>query len=59
MKTLDEFEFDRSGVQASRLRDLAAGGYVAKAEPVLLVGEAGTGKTHLATGLCVAAALAS
>jgi DNA replication protein DnaC len=55
MKTLDEFEFDRSGVQASRLRDLAAGGYVAKAEPVLLVGEAGTGKTHLATGLCVAA----
>ena len=55
MKTLDEFEFDRSGVQASRLRDLAAGGYVARAEPVLLVGEAGTGKTHLATGLCVAA----
>jgi DNA replication protein DnaC len=28
---------------------------VTKAEPVLLIGEAGTGKTHLATGLCVAA----
>ena len=33
-------------------RDLAAGDYVTRAEPILLVGEAGTGKTHLATGLC-------
>ena len=55
MKTLEGFEFDRSGVSAAQLRDLAAGDYVAKAEPILLVGEAGTGKTHLATGLCVAA----
>ncbi len=47
MKTLDEFEFDRSGVSAARLRDLATGDYVAKVEPVLLVGEAGTGKTHV------------
>ena len=55
MKTLDEFEFDWSGVAASQLRKLAEGEYVAKAEPILLVGEAGTGKSHLATGLCVAA----
>jgi DNA replication protein DnaC len=55
MKTLDAFEFDRSGVSAGQLRMLADGEYVAKAEPILLVGEAGTGKTHLATGLCVAA----
>jgi DNA replication protein DnaC len=55
MKTLDGFEFDRSGVSAGQLRTLAEGEYVTKAEPVLLVGEAGTGKTHLATGLCVAA----
>lgn len=55
MKTLDEFEFDRSGVSVARLRELAEGGYIGRAEPVLLVGEAGTGKTHLATGLCVAA----
>jgi len=55
MKTLDGFEFDRSGVSAAQLRGLAEGDYVTKAEPVLLVGEAGTGKTHLATGLCVAA----
>ena len=55
MKTLDTFEFDRSGVSVTQLRTLAEGDYVTKAEPILLVGEAGTGKTHLATGLCVAA----
>lgn len=55
MKTLDAFEFERSGVSAGQIRDLAEGGYVTRAEPVLLVGEAGTGKTHLASGLCVTA----
>jgi DNA replication protein DnaC len=55
MKTLDGFEFDRSGVSAAQLRTRAEGEYVAKAKPVLPVGEAGTGKTHPATGLCVAA----
>ena len=55
MKTLEGFEFDRSGVAAAQLRGLAGGDYITKAEPVLLIGEAGTGKTHLATGLCVAA----
>ena len=50
MKTLDGFEFDRSSVSAAQLRTLAEGDYVAKAEPILLAGEAGTGKTHLATG---------
>src|ERR1700733_381358 len=42
-------------ISAAQRRTLAEGDYVAKAEPILLVGEAGTGKTHLATGLCVAA----
>ena len=51
MKTLDAFEFDRSGVSAAQLRTLAEGDYVAKAEPVLLVGEAGTGKTHVSTAM--------
>src|ERR1700709_2488516 len=55
MKTVDAFEFDRSSVSAAQLRTLAEGDYVTRAEPILLVGEAGTGKTHLATGLCVAA----
>jgi DNA replication protein DnaC len=49
MKTLDGFEFDRSGVSAAQLRTLAEGEYVTKAEPILLVGEAGTGKTHVST----------
>ena len=55
MKTLEAFGFDRSGVPAAQVRGLAEGDYITKAEPVLLIGEAGTGKTHLATGLCVAA----
>jgi hypothetical protein len=44
MKTLDAFEFDGSGVSAAQLRMLAESDYVTRAEPVLLVGEAGTGK---------------
>ena len=54
MKTLEAFAFDRSGVSAAQLRRLAEGDYVTKAEPILLVGEAGSGKTHLATGFCAA-----
>src|SRR5579871_3783786 len=37
------------------MRDLADGGYIERAEPVLFIGDCGTGKTHLMTGLCVAA----
>jgi DNA replication protein DnaC len=53
VKTLAEFDFKQSSVSAARI--LAAGGYIGRAEPVVLIGEAGTGKTHLALGLCVAA----
>ena len=38
-----------------RIQSLAEGGYIARTEPILLIGECGTGKTHLASGLCVAA----
>jgi DNA replication protein DnaC len=55
MKTLEAFEFEQSVVPAARIRQLAEGDYVTKAEPVLLIGDVGTGKTHLASGLCVAA----
>jgi DNA replication protein DnaC len=56
MKTLEEFDFSKSPkVSAARIRELAEGGYDERAEPVLFVGECGTGKTHLMTGLCVAA----
>lgn len=55
-KTLDEFDFALSPkVSARRIRELAEGHYIDRAQPVIFLGEAGTGKTHLATALCVAA----
>jgi DNA replication protein DnaC len=39
------------------MRDLAEGGCIERAEAVLFIGECGTGKTHLLTGLCVAGRL--
>ena len=55
-KTLDEFDFAQvPGISAVQVRSLAEGGYIQRSEPVILIGDCGTGKTHLATGLCVAA----
>lgn len=57
VKTLEGFNFGRSpNLPEAHIRELAAGAYIDKAEPVLLVGDPGTGKTHLATALGVAAA---
>jgi DNA replication protein DnaC len=56
VKTLEEFDFAQSPqVPAARIRELAEGGYIERSEPVVLIGDCGTGKTHLATGLCLAA----
>jgi len=56
LKTLEEFDFNQARqIPAAKIRELAEGGYIERAEPVVLLGECGTGKTHLATGLCVAA----
>jgi DNA replication protein DnaC len=56
LKTLDEFDFGQAPqVSPTRLQELAQGDYIERAEPVVFVGESGTGKTHLLTGLCVAA----
>jgi DNA replication protein DnaC len=56
MKTLEEFDFGQAPrIPAARVRELAEGGYIERSEPVVFIGECGTGKTHLATGLCVAA----
>lgn len=55
-KTLDEFDFAaRPSVNKPQLLDLVRGDYVTKRENVLLVGPSGTGKTHLATALGMAA----
>jgi DNA replication protein DnaC len=55
LKTLDEFDFTVSPVAMPQMRELAEGGYLERAEPVLFLGETGTGKTHLMTALCVQA----
>jgi DNA replication protein DnaC len=56
VKTLDEFQFSAAPhISASKLKELADGGYIERAEPVLFIGDSGTGKTHLLTALCVAA----
>src|SRR5512135_23886 len=44
VKTVQEFDFQQSPVPAARIADLAHGGYIDRAEPVVLIGEAGTGK---------------
>jgi DNA replication protein DnaC len=56
VKTLEEFDFGQAPqVSATKIQELVEGGYIDRAEPVVFIGECGTGKTHLLTGLCVAA----
>ena len=56
MKTLDEFEFSRNPkVSAQQIHELAQGSYITRAEPIIFIGDSGSGKTHLLTGLAVAA----
>jgi len=56
IKTLEEFDFAQSPkISAVQIQELAQGGYLERAEPVLFIGDSGTGKTHLLTGLCLAA----
>jgi DNA replication protein DnaC len=56
MKTLEEFDFAQAPqIPAAKIRELAEGGYIERNEPIVLIGECGTGKSHLATGLCLAA----
>jgi DNA replication protein DnaC len=56
VKTLEEFDFSKAPlISVTKIRELAEGGYIERAEPVVFIGECGTGKTHLLSGLCVAA----
>jgi DNA replication protein DnaC len=56
VKTLEEFNFQEAQhLPVTLIRHLAEGGYIGKTEPVLFLGDTGTGKTHLATALGVAA----
>ena len=56
VKTLEQFDFECAPhIPAAQVRALAAGGYLTGNEPIIFLGETGTGKSHLATGLAVAA----
>ena len=56
LKELAEFDWSCvPDVSKPRILDLAQGGYISRIEPVILIGNPGLGKTHVATGLAVAA----
>jgi len=55
-KELADFDFSCvSSLSKQRVLDLARGTYIDRAEPIILVGNPGLGKTHIATGLALAA----
>jgi DNA replication protein DnaC len=56
MKLLEEFDFAQCPkISPQQIHELAEGGYIERAEPIIFIGDSGTGKTHLLTGLAVAA----
>jgi DNA replication protein DnaC len=56
VKTLEDFHFEEAPhLPAAQIRQLAEGGYLSRSEPIIFLGDAGTGKTHMATGLAVEA----
>lgn len=55
-KELADFDFSAvPHLNKQRILTLAQGEYLAKAEPIILVGNPGLGKSHIATGLALAA----
>jgi DNA replication protein DnaC len=56
VKELSGFDFDKiPELNQQQLRQLVTGNYIDKAEPVILIGNPGLGKTHIATALAVEA----
>jgi DNA replication protein DnaC len=56
IKTIDSFDFAaQSSINEPLVRELLRGEYIGKKENILLVGNPGTGKTHLASALGFAA----
>lgn len=54
-KRLADFDVSASPVDAATIATLAAGAYMDKGEPVVLLGDSGTGKSHLLIGMGMAA----
>jgi DNA replication protein DnaC len=56
LKELSQFDWScLQGVSKTRVLELAQGGYITQAEPILMIGNPGLGKSHVATGLALAA----
>lgn len=56
VKDLTTFDFEMiPQLNQKKIRQLLSGDYMEKAEPVILIGNPGLGKTHIATALAVAA----
>ena len=56
IKELVDFDFGViPKLNKQRILDLVRGEYITKAEPIILVGNPGLGKTHIASGLALAA----
>jgi DNA replication protein DnaC len=56
LKDLTSFDFSAvHNVSKAKVVELSQGGYMAKAETIILIGNPGLGKTHIATGLALAA----
>jgi len=52
---LEEFDFSKAPqVQATKIHDLAQGGYIERAEPIILIGDCGTRQDASVDRLCVA-----
>jgi len=56
VKTIEDFDFDQQPTARTSVQALASGAYLAEHRNVVLLGPPGTGKTHVATALGVAAA---
>lgn len=56
LKTLDTFDFPaQPSINRQLVRELLRGEYIERRENILLIGNSGTGKTHLATALAFTA----
>jgi DNA replication protein DnaC len=56
LKELADFDFScLPRLNKQQVLELARGGYIGKAEPIIMVGNPGLGKTHIATSLALAA----
>ncbi len=56
VKRLDQFDCARSAVTEATVAALGAGAFIERGDPVVLLGDSGTGKSHLLIGTGMAAA---